>query len=171
MGSIHLTLNIDRVDLVIAICVVVIALMAFIGLIAWFIKSGRRNRTLLRIDSKLTPQQCEYIEYLAEQVQTERKKTAKAKAESVKKTAAVSFEPSENRRAEETKAADRSVKSAEYDDDGYEEYDGPDVMEEIRKMMMSDSGNVPPLINRQPGNTAKSGRVYSREEIEDLIDD
>ena len=77
MGSIHLTLNIDRVDLVVAISVVVIALMVFIGLIAWFVKSSRRNRTLKQIDSKLTPQQCEYIEYLAEQVETERKKAAK----------------------------------------------------------------------------------------------
>ena len=57
MGSIHLTLNIDRVDLVVAISVVVIALMVFIGLIAWFVKSSRRNRTLKQNDSKLTPQQ------------------------------------------------------------------------------------------------------------------
>ena len=86
MGSIHLTLNIDRVDLVVAISVVVIALMVFIGLIAWFVKSSRRNRTLKQIDSKLTPQQCEYIEYLAEQVETERKKAAKVSSKTSGKT-------------------------------------------------------------------------------------
>ena len=43
-------------------------------------------------------------------------------------------------------------------------------MEEIRKMMMEDSKRPTPTIGRQPGNTAKSGRVYSREEIESLIE-
>ena len=150
MGSIHLTLNIDRVDLVIAIGVAVIALMIFIGLIAWFVKSGRRNRTLKQIDSKLSPQQCEYIEYLTKQVKTERKKTDKTPE---------STEP----------LKEKDVKEA--DIEGDDEYDGPDVMEEIRKMMMEDRDSPAPVIGRKPGNTAKSGRVYSREEIENLIDD
>ena len=162
MGSIHLTLNIDRVDLVVAISVVVIALMVFIGLIAWFVKSSRRNRTLKQIDSKLTPQQCEYIEYLAEQVETERKKAAKVSSKTSEKTGGE--KPAEA--GEPTKA----VKTAAVEEDD-DEYDGPDVMEEIRKMMMEDSKRPTPTIGRQPGNTAKSGRVYSREEIESLIDD
>lgn len=162
MGSIHLTLNIDRVDLVVAISVVVIALMVFIGLIAWFVKSSRRNRTLKQIDSKLTPQQCEYIEYLAEQVETERKKAAKASSKTSEKSGGE--KPAEA--GEPTKA----VKTAAVEEDD-DEYDGPDVMEEIRKMMMEDSKRPTPTIGRQTGNTAKSGRVYSREEIESLIDD
>lgn len=162
MGSIHLTLNIDRVDLVIAISVVVIALMVFIGLIAWFVKAGRRNRTLKQIDSKLTPQQCEYIGYLAEQVEAERKKAAKASSKTLEKTS--------DEKPAETGEPVKAVKAAEVEEDD-DEYDGPDVMEEIRKMMMEDSKRTSPTIGRQPGNTAKSGRVYSREEIESLIDD
>lgn len=139
MGSIKLILNIDRVDLVVAISVVLIAIISLIGLIAWFVKSGRRNKMLKAIDNKLT---------LPEQ--------KPAPPEKIIITKSSASEPIIESKKNEIKK---------------EEDEEPDVLEEIRKMMMTDSGYEVKSFERENDNIGKSGKAYTREEIEKLIND
>lgn len=60
MGNIKLVLNIDRVDLIVAGCVAVIAVLCLIWMIVWMIRTKKQNSALMSIDSKLAPQKCAY---------------------------------------------------------------------------------------------------------------
>lgn len=148
MGSIKLVLNIDRVDLIIAACVVVIAFIAIIGLIAWFVKTGRQNKTLRQIDDKLTPKEPQIV---IREVVKEKHSSSKGK---------------------EDEKNDIVPKTENIDDEVIKESEEePDVLEEIRKMMISTK--QPTIANEEKDNynVGKSGKTYTREEIEKLIND
>lgn len=148
MGSIKLVLNIDRVDLIIAACVVVIALIAVVGLIAWFIKTGRQNKTLKQIDDKLTPKEPQIV---IREVVKEKHSSSKAKEDEKKDI------------EQETEIID--------DDVIKESEDETDVLEEIRKMMVSQKQPTIATLEKENYNVGKSGKAYTREEIEKLIND
>lgn len=148
MGSIKLVLNIDRVDLIIAACVVVIALIAVVGLIAWFIKTGRQNKTLKQIDDKLTPKKPQIV---IREVVKEKHSSSKVKEDEKKDI------------EQETEIID--------DDVIKESEDETDVLEEIRKMMVSPKQPTIATLEKENYNVGKSGKAYTREEIEKLIND
>ncbi len=135
MGSIHMTLDIDRVDLIIAIAVVAIAIIAIIGFIVWLVKATKRNKMLKSIDCKIDEQ------YFMGRKQNKNDKQCSCGENSKRKEAEHVEEETEN-----------------------------DVLEEIRKMLVSDTP-ASEDIKDKPKNIAKSGREYSREEIEKLIGD
>lgn len=147
-----MTLNIDRVDLIIAISVVVIALIACIGLVAWFIKTGRRNKMLKNIDGKISPQQCRYTEHLQEII----KKECRRKEQNQVGHDEINIE---------------NEKDTQRDCDAQNGEEEVDVLEEIRQMMMSGDGKDFAKESKTPKNIGKSGKIYSREEIESLIED
>lgn len=53
MGNIHFSINIERVDMLIALGVLIIALIALIGIFAWWRKSTKEIKTLENIDRNL----------------------------------------------------------------------------------------------------------------------
>ncbi len=152
MGSIHLTLDIDRVDLIIAIAVVTIAIIAIIGFIAWLVKSSKRNKMLKSIDCKMDEQ------YFMRHGQDRSDRKCGCAEHTKEKNVC---------KNEQRKSQVQTKIQKEHIDDEEPEND---VLEEIRKMLVSDS-HTDDNITEKPKNIAKSGREYSREEIEKLIED
>ncbi len=151
MGSIHLTLDIDRVDLIIAIAVVTIAIIAIIGFIVWLVKASKRNKMLKSIDCKMDEQ------YFMGRGQNKNDRKCSCGENSKRKEQQQVIEPA--------KLAE-NIEHAEY----IEEETEKDVLEEIRKMLVSGTP-ASDDIKDKPKNIAKSGREYTREEIEKLIGD
>lgn len=151
MGSIKLVLNIDRVDLIIAISVVTIALLAVIGLVAWFIKTNHQHKTLEQIDNKLTPKKPDIV--IREIIRND-----------ISGDAAPPID-------KETLRAAINEDDIPVSDVSEIEDDGPDVLEEIRKMMIAQEKACDDDIVKDNYNVGKSGKTYTREEIEKLIND
>lgn len=146
MGSIKLVLNIDRVDLIVATAVVIIAFIAIVGLIAWFVKTGKQHKTLKQIDNKLTPKKPEIV--IREIIRNDTSKVAEPKKEKV------------------------IANSENIDDEAIDdETDEVDVLAEIQKMMVAQEKACDDDIIKEKGNVGKSGKSYTRDEIEKLIND
>lgn len=147
MGSIKLVLNIDRVDLIVAVAVVIIALIAIVGLVAWFIKTNHQHKTLKQIDNKLTPQKPEIVI----------KEIIRNDTSGKPKTVAL----------EDDIPASDTINNESADEEAPE----VDVLAEIQKMMVAQEKACDNDIIKEINNVGKSGKTYTREEIEKLIND
>ncbi len=147
MGSIKLVLNIDRVDLIVAVAVVIIALIAIVGLVAWFIKTNHQHKTLKQIDNKLTPQKPEIVI----------KEIIRNDTPGKPKTVAL----------EDDIPASDTINNESADEEAPE----VDVLAEIQKMMVAQEKACDNDIIKEINNVGKSGKTYTREEIEKLIND
>ena len=147
MGSIKLVLSIDRVDLIVAVAVVIIALIAIVGLVAWFIKTNHQHKTLKQIDNKLTPQKPEIVI----------KEIIRNDTPGKPKTVAL----------EDDIPASDTINNESADEEAPE----VDVLAEIQKMMVAQEKACDNDIIKEINNVGKSGKTYTREEIEKLIND
>ena len=147
MGSIKLVLSIDRVDLIVAVAVVIIALIAIVGLVAWFIKTNHQHKTLKQIDNKLTPQKPEIVI----------KEIIRNDTSGKPKTVAL----------EDDIPASDTINNESADEEAPE----VDVLAEIQKMMVAQEKACDNDIIKEINNVGKSGKTYTREEIEKLIND
>ena len=147
MGSIKLVLNIDRVDLIVAVAVVIIALIAIVGLVAWFIKTNHQHKTLKQIDNKLTPQKPEIV--IKEIIRNDTPGKPKTVA------------------PEDDIPASDTINKESADEEAPE----VDVLAEIQKMMVAQEKACDNDIIKEINNVGKSGKTYTREEIEKLIND
>ncbi len=141
MGSIKLTLNIEKIDLIILVGISLIFIISIIWLVAWFIKTSKQNKTLKCIDDKLVPQQCIYA----------------------RRVSNIGVDNPKNVGNNKAKTKDDVIEGSKKE---------TDVIEEIQKMMIETEKNG---INKnyleEDYNTGKSGKIYSREDIEKLIND
>lgn len=167
MGSIKLILDIKRVDLLIAICVVVIATILFLGFIIWLVKSARQNKALKSIDAKLDKNGLLSSD-LGSYTQESTCKKENAEKTPSNETDDTHYEYSVKQEKNNCNAdITNDINDAILSDDEPE----VDVMAEIRKMLKETEGQHSMSRNIQVNNMGKSGRVYSKEDIENIIKD
>lgn len=158
MGNIHLELNIDRIDLIIAVAVVFIAFMAIIGYITWISKANRQMRTLEKIDDKLHRGPVSYVIH---------DKSQSSGGEEIKEDTTEPVIDKEN--IDENREGNEP--ELEQNEEEICEDEGKDILEEIQKMILEESKKVSSVENFRANNIGKSGKQYTRDELEKLIRD
>lgn len=151
MKNIQLTLNVDTIDLIIAGGIVIIALVAVFGFFAWISKTNKQTRTLEKIDDKLRDSKSRVeVEFVNEKEQegTETESTEEKAEETEKKT--------------QTEVEEKETETEEKE---------TDVLEEIQKMIIEESKKKAYVSDNFRSNIGKSGKRYSREEVESIIKD
>ncbi len=200
MGNIELKLNISRLDLILAGSVVLIALILFIGFIVWLVKSSRQNKALKSIDMRLaqnaksdeskgrdkashTVREYVYIDnsgnktvrkeqiHEEESSADEMKNSAQEITEAKKEDIVMNEEGSDSHEVQSKPIKETLNDSKSSIESEFEEDLEVDVMAEIQKMLKTTESYQMPKLNKDEYNVGKSGKTYSREDIENIIKD
>lgn len=182
MGSIELKLNVSRLDLIIAAGVVLIAAVLIVGFVIWLVKSGRQNRALKSIDSRLaSANDC------AANLSKGGKDNEKIAKHTVREyvyidkggESKVRVEEDEilNKNDDNTPTVCKDEKNSEDNEEDIkletqgEEATDVDVMAEIRKMLKETESYQMDRPKPDRYNVGKSGKAYTREDVENIIRD
>lgn len=192
MGNIELKLNISRLDLILVGGVVLIATILFLAFITWLVRSARQNKSLKSIDSRLatnldekardihnthTIREYVYIDQYGNK--TIRKENIEQSFDSSEHSEAGTIKPIEEEDKKIEKDLSNQHKASRGGDeiskvsdmDNIEEEQEVDVMAEIQKMLKTTESYQMPKLKDNNFNVGKSGKKYSREDIESIIKD
>ena len=156
MKNIQLTLNVDTIELIIAGGIVIIALVVVFGFFAWISKTNKQNRTLEKIDDKLRESKSRVeVEFVNEMKQKDEEDTAEEKINEDDSKDTMEKPAEENAETDTENGAETET----------------DVLEEIQKMIIEESKKKAYVSENFRNNIGKSGKHYSREEVESIIKD
>lgn len=159
MKNIQLTLNVDTIDLIIAGGIAIIALVAVLGFFTWIFKTNKQTRTLEKIDDKLRDSKSRVEVEFVNEKGCEETEEEEAVTEAVQEEAQCT-------EAEELEETEKATEDNKENDENE-----TDVLEEIQRMIIEESKKKAYVSENFRNNIGKSGKHYSREEVESIIKD
>ena len=175
MESIERLLNTMNINAILVIALVIIAVIAVIWMYFWFQKTKECKKILNSINEKVETYGKDDVKSVADNIETAeapRKDSGKQAEKACVETTENNGSQIESKveEAEKEEACTMEVNSDEADDD---EECAVDVFAEIRKMLIETEKNpekAKPVVKEEVSdNVARSGREYTREELEKLI--
>lgn len=155
MGKFNLSLNITNFELLIAISVIIVLLLSIIWIVVWIVKVNKSNRLLKQIDRKLET-------YIVNKIV--RENVAELTCEKAREDAC---NKSENlARVEPPKLKEDNSKERDSLDN-----QEIDVLREIQMALVSAGKTLNKEDKELDMCLARSGKRFTRQELEDLISD